>query len=96
MSKIFIFSFISNKSAINIGPCWTKFSYRNKSLYTNLIKKISSDYIEFDKYIFCSEDNIASIKGILKAGFQEFSRGYKSKLGIYRIQNKKVKHDTFF
>lgn len=88
MPWIFIFSFMKKKQTIHIGPCWTKETYRNQGLYKNLLKKISNDYISYDKYIFCSENNIVSKIGIEKVGFSKYAKGFKNRLGIYKIGEK--------
>ena len=56
--------------------------------YKNLLKKISNDYISYDKYIFCSENNIPSKIGIEKVGFSKYAKGFKNRLGIYKIGEK--------
>ena len=72
MPKIFIFSFM--RGGVHIGPCFTLDGYRNRGVYTNLLKKICNDYLNCEKYIFCSVDNIASKRGILKAGFSSIKQ----------------------
>lgn len=85
MPKIFIFSFMKGKQSIHIDPCYVNEKYRCRGIYTNLLKKIISDFPTVEKYIFCAESNIPSMKGIEKAGFQFLGYGKKGKLGIYKM-----------
>jgi hypothetical protein len=86
MPKIFIFSFM-DKNGIHIGPCYTHDNYRGRGYYPYLLTFITSEYKYKNIYIFCEETNISSQKGILKAGFKSFAKGYKSKIGIYKVYN---------
>ena len=84
--RIFIFAFMPKKyHTIHIGPCWTNPQFRRKGLYYYLLQKICFDYPDEEKYIFAHKSNLASNKGIEKAGGKPFAEGYKSKLGIYKI-----------
>lgn len=85
MPKIFIFNFM--KAGLHIGPCATKKEYRGRGYYPFLLKKIVSDYSKqySEFYIFCDKNNIASQRGIEKAGFHKIGIGIKNKLGIYKI-----------
>lgn len=85
MPKIYIFSFMKEKNSIHIGPCRVEEQYRGKGIYTNLLRKIICDFPTVEKYIFCAESNIPSMKGIEKAGFQFLGYGKKTRLGIYKI-----------
>jgi len=85
MPKIFIFPFVSNKG-LHIGPCYTIEKYRGKGLYSGLLKIIIQKETKCNEFfIFTKTTNIASQKGILKAGFIPYAYGYKSKFGIYKI-----------
>lgn len=57
------------KGAIHIGPCLTPQEFRGNGYYPLLLKYIVSKYGSRECYMFVREDNIASIKGIEKAGF---------------------------
>lgn len=85
-SRIFIFGFMPRgKNTVHIGPCYTQPDFRRKGLYSFLLASICSDFSENEKYIFCHKENMPSKRGILKAGFVPFAEGYKSKIGIYKI-----------
>lgn len=91
MPKIFIFSFMS-KQGLHIGPCYTDEKQRGRGLYPELLKMIIQNEIKNDEFfIFTKKTNIASQKGIIKAGFVPFGYGYKSKLGIYRISKMSIR-----
>jgi len=80
-------AFMSSKD-VSIGPCWTRLSHRSRGIYTLALRRIVHDYQEGARriFIFAERDNIASKKGIKKAGFRHIGRGEKSGLfGIYRI-----------
>lgn len=84
--RIFIFGFMPKKSyGIHIGPCWTKPEFRRRGFYNFLLNKICFDYHCEEKYIFAHKSNEASNNGIKKAGGIPFAEGYKSKLGVYKI-----------
>ena len=85
MPKIYKFAFISEKNAVHIEPCITFPDYRNQGIYKNLLRKICLDYQEKDRYIFCSKENIASLKGIESVGFELIGEGKKGRLGIYKF-----------
>lgn len=87
MPKIVIFRFMKS-GGIHIGPCHTLPAYRGRNFYPTLLKKIVEDYRMKirDFYIFCDENNSASIRGIEKAGFKCFAKGVKNKFGIYVIK----------
>ena len=87
MPKIFIFSFMK-RNCIHIGPCFTDKDFRGRGYYPALLKIIMNDYRDRTEefYIFCTASNLASQRGIAKAGFQCFGRGMKNKLGIYVLE----------
>ena len=85
MPKIFIFRFMQRKG-LHIGPCFTIEKYRGRGLYPELLKIIIQNETKCNEfYIFTKTTNIASQKGIVKAGFIPFGHGYKSKFGVYKI-----------
>lgn len=85
MPKIIIFSFLSNKG-LHIGPCYTVEKHRGRGLYPELLKIIIQNETKNSEFfIFTKTTNIASQKGIVKAGFIPYGYGRKSKFGIYRI-----------
>ena len=84
--KLFIFAFIPHrKNAIHIGPCFTYPNFRRKGLFVSLLQRITNDYYGKDIYIFAHKNNIASNKGIIKAGFSPYAKGNVSRFGIYKI-----------
>lgn len=58
------------RNVVHIGPCMTPPEHRGNGYYPLLIKHIASLYRGVDCYMFVHESNIASIKGIEKAGFE--------------------------
>ena len=82
--KILIFSFIP-KGGYHIGPCLTLEEYRGNGFYPLLLSYIIKKNVDKDFYMIVDENNIASIKGVKKAGFEEFARGKKNKFGRYVI-----------
>ena len=77
-----------NKRDLEIGPCNTYAEYRGKNIYpfvlSEITKAIGSDDREF--YIMTYANNIASQKGIIKAGFKKVGEGNKHNiLGIFKI-----------
>lgn len=74
--KLFIFRFM-NSRGIHVGPCYTKPEHRGKNLYPALLQRIAVDFPEKDIYIFTSDTNQASLRGIKKAGFVPFAVGRK-------------------
>lgn len=87
MPKIYKFAFMDDCRGIHIGPCFTYEEYRGQGLYPYLLQKVILGLKgKQNFYIFCDERNIASKKGIEKAGFKAFAIGRKTKLGIYVIE----------
>lgn len=63
------FKFLKNKD-VEIGPCVTDFKHRGKGIYPAVIQSIVKDKgYSNDFYMIVDENNIASIRGIEKAGF---------------------------
>lgn len=78
-------SFHFPKPFLVIGDCLTDSNYRGMGIYPKTIQYIATSYSS-DKHVFIlvSNDNIPSIKGIEKAGFQFLVRlkGFRF-LGFY-------------
>ena len=75
------FPFLSNVD-YEIGPCMTYPAFRGKGYYPMMLRYISST-VGTEKtvfYMIVDEDNIASIKGIEKAGFQRCGNVYVTKI----------------
>lgn len=90
MPKIFIFKFM-DKKGIHIGPCFTNPNYRGFGFYPHIVsliinqcKKNTSNF-----YIFCSENNTPSLKGIISMKGKEIGKGYKDRFGIYRLYDER-------
>lgn len=66
------FSFM-NDGDIQIGPCWTKETYRGKGIYGKVLNYIAQTILRGNKeanlYVLIREANVSSIKGIRKADF---------------------------
>lgn len=85
-TKFYKFPFMTRKD-LEIGPCWTDSQYRGQSLYpfaiSHIYEQFRGKYKNF--YIFTSQDNIASQRGIEKAGFVKIMNLRKSGiLGKYK------------
>jgi len=70
------------KNDIVIGPCWTREDFRGRNIYPTILKYISNNN-SFNYYIFCEKNNIASQRGIIKAGFKEVGTVEKMKIGHF-------------
>lgn len=68
MSYVPIYKFMP-KDGIHVGFARTEVNYRGKGYYTILLKYVMKDLFCRNIYIFTEHDNIASQKGIEKAGF---------------------------
>lgn len=89
LPKFFKFPFMK-RNDLEIGPAWTDKNYRGRGIFPyvlwEIIHKFQKDKRDF--YVFTHIDNISSQRAIVKAGFYEWKKGYKSdKLGIYRISD---------
>lgn len=91
-SKIFRKSYILTSlnypsPIITIGDCLTPDKYRGKGLYPKMLRYLITKFsVEHNVYILVDPDNIASIKGIEKAGFQKISRVKAKKFGPFYFQ----------
>ena len=70
LPKCYKFPFMSTND-YEIGPCFTEPEYRGHGLYVKMLNWITSQQLlnKGNFYMIVDEDNIASIKGIEKAGF---------------------------
>ncbi|OOG74590.1 hypothetical protein [Algoriphagus sp. A40] len=60
---------------ITIGDCFTDNRYRGLGIYPLVLRKIANEYCEKTQvFILVAPDNLSSIKGIEKAGFQFMGR----------------------
>lgn len=60
---------------ITIGDCFTDDRYRGLGIYPMVLRKIAYEYCEKTQvFILVAPDNIPSIRGIEKAGFQFVGR----------------------
>lgn len=69
IGKNYKFPFLS-KSEAEIGPCFTAPDFRGKGIYPYVLRKILSEGGYNGYYMIVRNDNISSIKGIEKAGFE--------------------------
>lgn len=59
------------KNAFTIGECVTSNNYKGQGIYPSVLKKIKADYKNDQLIVFVQPNNLASIKGIEKAGFHK-------------------------
>lgn len=62
------------KDEANIGPCNTVAEARGKGLYPYMVDYIVKDNSSQKCYLLIREENVASIRGALKAGFEVIDR----------------------
>ncbi|HEY6142795.1 MAG TPA: hypothetical protein VIV55_05100 [Flavobacterium sp.] len=76
-----------------IGDCYTNPNYRGKSIYPFVINYIAKELIEQNKirevFIIVNSDNVNSIRGIGKAGF-EYYASIKAKRWLFFYFDKKI------
>lgn len=63
-----------------IGPCATKREFRGRGIYTKVLNHITLSDKESTFYMLVAPDNVASIKGIEKAGFKRCGTVVKSRI----------------
>lgn len=82
------FPFIK-RNGFEIGPCFTTESFRNKGIYRNVLKKITSDemFQGCSFFIIVHESNIPSKKGIEAGGFEHVGAVRKTFIKTYRMVN---------
>jgi hypothetical protein len=88
LPKFFKFPFMRGDD-LEIGPCWTHESYRGRNIYPAVITRILKRFKKEERAFFMltHRKNVASQKGIEKAGFRSWGRGRKSGwLGIYNVE----------
>lgn len=88
LPKFFKLPFL-DLSDLEIGPSWTKESYRGKGIFPAVINHTVQCFKEKGRnfYIFAHIDNIPSQKAIRNAGFHMWAKGYKTDfLGIYKVE----------
>jgi len=80
LPKYYRFPFM-DKSDIQIGPYWTAEKHRGLGLCPSVIRKIINDYRSQKKYayILIPEANIASQKSAVKAGFEIYGYGVRTR-----------------
>ncbi|RIW12253.1 hypothetical protein D0X99_19415 [Algoriphagus lacus] len=60
---------------ITIGDCFTDDRYRGMGIYPMVLRKIANEYcMKTQVFILVASDNVPSIRGIEKAGFQFMAR----------------------
>lgn len=88
LPKFFKLSFLSSND-LEIGPSWTKESYRGKGIFPAVICHTVQYFKKKGRSFHCFVhiDNIASQKAIKKSGFRMWAKGYKTDfLGIYKLE----------
>ena len=74
---------------LEIGPSWTKESYRGKGIFPAVINYSVQCFKEKGRsfHIFAHIDNVPSQKAIRNAGFCMWAKGYKTDFfGIYKVE----------
>lgn len=87
LPKFFKLPFL-NFNDLEIGPSWTKESYRGKGIFPAVINYIIQSFNEKGRifYAFTHVDNLASQKAIQKSGFHRWANGHKTEFfGIYKV-----------
>lgn len=81
--KCFKFSFL-NKRDYEIGPCFTAPEFRGQGIYPTVLKHITENVGANDAvfYMIVDDKNVASIRGIEKAGFERC--GTVRKVGLFK------------
>lgn len=84
ISKISLYEFLP-KNGIHLGFCETLYRERGKGFYPLLLKYIQNDNPSLHLYMIVDCNNMASIKGIEKAGFVRYAKGTKNNKGHFVI-----------
>lgn len=91
MTRCFKFRYLG-KNDCEIGPCYTAKEFRGKGIYPKVLRYILSDYQADTFYMTVNENNISSIRGIEKAGFECCGKIKKSKFfKVYRLAQEEIK-----
>ncbi len=79
LPKYYKFPFMGKRD-IEIGPCWTH-PDRGRGIYPKMLNAICNRFAKFkdNVWMFCKENNYASQRGILKAGFSLVGKGEETK-----------------
>lgn len=80
------------RNDIEIGPCFTTESFRNKGIYRNVLKKITTDkmFQGCSFFMIVHENNISSKKGIEASGFEQVGVVKRTFAKNYRIANENI------
>ena len=93
-NKSFKFPFMSEND-LHIGPCITKEEYRGRGIYPKVLQKIALDSPQKTLFMIIEDSNIASIKGVTKAGFKKIGKICKYKKlfsNIYTLKSDEWKY----
>lgn len=71
---------------VHIGPCWTDPGHRGRRLFPAVIGRIATRFRDRTVWMIADEDNVASRRGIKRAGFRFVGYGGIS-AGRYRLDN---------
>lgn len=89
--KVYLLRLINKKGPV-IGSCFTNIKYRGQSIYPYVINRIAVDELNSGKkevFMIVDQDNISSIKGIEKAGFEKLV-SIKTKRWLWFYFNKVI------
>lgn len=75
------------KDGLHVGPCFTMRDERGLGYYPYLLNRIVLDNPSKECYMIVSPNNIPSTKGVFKAGFRPFAKGYRTRLGRFIIND---------
>lgn len=78
------------KDDIHIGPCKTGKEFRGNGYYPILLLSILRESKGRNFFMIVDENNIPSLKGVAKAGFECFAMGEKDTLKRYNILRKEI------
>lgn len=78
------FPFMSSNE-VYIGSARTLPEERGRGYFPYLLCRIQDELPQKDFCMFVDEDNIASIRGVKKAGFRQYATLKKARFGIYLI-----------
>lgn len=89
--RVHVMKCINEYKSPVIGDCLTKKGFRGKAIYPYMLQIVAKEILKkSDKvFVLVSPENIASIRGIEKAGFKFRCRISAIRLGIFYI-NKRI------
>lgn len=82
ISKVPIYKFLPS-NGVHLCYCETIPEARGKGYYPMLLSYIQNDFRNKELYMIVDQDNVASIRGIEKAGFVKYANGIKQDNGSF-------------